>query len=150
MKVALIDMDGVIADTGHRNWLVDDIKNVPSCDKQARWDTFHGLMEFDEPFYGIINDVNSIPSDVLIIILTGRPEKYKAGTLRQLEEWGVNHDHLIMRKEGDKQSAVTLKKRVAMNMIEIGLEIVKAMDDRADICAMYRELEIPTVEISYE
>lgn len=149
MKVALIDMDGVIADTHHREWIIDNIKSVPKEKKQARWDMFHRFMNLDEPLNGIIIDVNSIPIDTLIIILTGRPEKYKEETLKQLKQWGVRYDHLIMRKNGDKQSAVHMKKRAAMNMMEIGLDIVKAYDDRADICEMYCELEIPTVEIKY-
>lgn len=149
MKVALVDMDGVVADTYHRNWIINDIKNVPSDRKQQVWDKFHGMMIFDEPYNGIILDIAALPADVLVVILTGRPEKYEVETRKQLERWGVRHDHLIMRKDGNKQSAVTMKKKVAMKMMEIGLDIVKAYDDRADICDMYRGLDISTVEVKY-
>jgi len=147
MKVALIDMDGCVADVKHRVWIVSNLDAVAPHRRQEMWDMFHSAMEFDEPARSVINVVNSLSSDVLVVILTGRPEKYKAGTLEQLTRWKVRHDHLIMRKEGDRQSSVNLKKQVVMHMMEIGLEIVQAIDDREDICDMYRELEIPTVEI---
>ena len=149
MKVALVDMDGCVADEGHRNWIVADIVNVPKDKKQARWDAYHELMVNDKPFNEIIICVNTLPSDILVVILTGRPEKWELETRQQLMKWGVRHNHLIMRKDGDRQSAVHMKKRIAMSMIEIGLDIVKAYDDRADICDAYRKLEIPTIEVKH-
>ena len=146
MKVALVDMDGCVADDDLRKWILIDESFETD---EERYELYHRSMCNDEPFKGIINGVNSLPADVLVVILTGRPEKYKEETLKQLTEWGVRHDHLIMRKDNDKQSSVTMKKHVALHMIEIGLDIVKAIDDRVDICAMYRELEIETIEVKH-
>lgn len=142
-------MDGVIADVRHRDWIVNRIPDVKKENKQDAWDMYHHQMIHDTPLNGIILGVDALPKDVLVVILTGRPDKYEEQTLKQLKLWGVRYDHLIMRKEGDRQSAVHMKKRVALHMIEIGLDIVKAYDDRPDICEMYRQLEIETVEINY-
>ena len=61
MKVALVDMDGCIADERHRNWIVGKIPSLSKELKQDAWDSYHKAMWADEPFKGIIDDVNSLP-----------------------------------------------------------------------------------------
>lgn len=147
MNIVIVDMDGVIADDAHRKHIANSIYRLPKDEKQAAWDSYHEAMRFDDPNKGIISHVNFLSKENIVAIVTGRPEKWREGTEKQLSQWGVTYDNLYMRTDGDKQSAVTLKKGIVEGFHKYGLKITKAIDDREDICKMYEEFNIPTWRI---
>lgn len=125
----IMDLDGCAADDRHR---VQFVKQIPKD-----YNAYHALMHLDPP---INKEIWQGRSDV--IVLTGRPNNYFPQTTAWMEDHGMECYYMLMRPQGNVESAVDLKRRWAENLIREGLHIDKAYDDREDIVAAYRKLGI--------
>ena len=124
--LAVIDLDGVVADVRHR------LHHVSG--KSRNWDAF---------FDGIAGDpvlpegravVDRLAADHEIVYLTGRPERTRA----QTDEWLVRHElpqgQVIMRPEGDRRPARVLKPRL-LRSLAAGRQVAIVVDDDEAVCA---------------
>lgn len=92
----ICDIDGTIADTSRREHLVPD------------WDAFHADMENDPPFLDTIQLLSHLSGNYRVLMLTGRPEKYRTPTIRWLKRHEIYHE-LVMRPDSDFNKAPILK-----------------------------------------
>ncbi len=134
--VAVIDIDGVVADVRHR---VHHLRRRP-----ARWDRFFAAAA-DDPLLDVGADVvRELAGAHPVIWLSGRPESLR----RVTERWLVAHDlpagRLLLRPDGDYRPAAQFKLEVVRGLAENG-GVAAALDDDPAVVAALRTAGFPIV-----
>lgn len=130
-KVIIVDMDGTISDASWRQNL------IPSAG--GSWEEFHSRCPEDKPTT-IIEAVNILSEWFDIIISTARPEYARNDTLEWIfknAKFGVKA--IYMR--GEHQYHMPSPDLKHFHLCEIksrGHNVFMAIDDREDVCEMYR------------
>ena len=137
--VVLVDMDGTIADASRR-----ERKFLRA--KRKDWAGFFRDMENDPPIASVMERVRELAQRYDIVILTGRPEKYRTQTEAWLAKQELPYTRLLMRKHGDRRPDFEAKAALLAELDQ--RRIVLALDDRPPVCAAYRELGIRVIEIA--
>ncbi len=128
-KAVLVDVDGTLSDASHRlHFLLSRPKD---------WDGFFAAMDADPPVEAVVRWVQNLAHDHEIVIVTGRPEKYKARTRAWLERHGVPFSRIFMRADGDRRPDNVAKAEVLRRLRPA--DIAFAIDDRGPVCAMWKE-----------
>jgi hypothetical protein len=99
--LAIVDIDGVVADVRHR------IKYVEQNPKD--WKRFFAAAVHDDPHPEGLAVVERLAQDHEIVFLTGRPEHLRDDTLAWLTRHGIGGHRLVMRREGDRRPAARAK-----------------------------------------
>jgi len=141
-KVVIFDVDGTLANCEHRLRFITE--------RPKRWKEFFAEQENDaliEPIATLFRSLRSAGTN--IIVLTARPGEYRAET----ERWLLSHDlggysRLIMREAGDRRNDQYVKKDVLDRLRAEGYEIVFAVEDRARVCAMWRENGVTCLQVA--
>ncbi len=124
--VAVIDVDGVVADVRHR------LAHLSS--RPRDWDAFFAAAADDPPLTVGITRVRALAEDHDIVWLTGRPEHLRATTLA----WFARHDlpsgRLIMRRGGDRRPAKVVK-RGELRRLAAGRTVEIVIDDDPAVVA---------------
>ena len=124
--LAVIDLDGVLADVRHR------LHHVSGSRRD--WDAF---------FAGIADDpvlpegravAERLSEDHDLVYLTGRPERTRAQTDAWLARHELPQGQVIMRPEGDRRPARVLKPRL-LRSLAAGRQVAVIVDDDADVCS---------------
>ena len=101
-SLAVLDIDGTVADVSHRRHLLD----VPS---PTRWNQFFASANDDPLLVDGAELAQHLATEHQIIWITGRPERMRSLT----EEWLRRHDlpvgPLLMQPEGDDRPARFVK-----------------------------------------
>lgn len=109
--IAIVDIDGVVADVRHR---LHHITGRPK-----NWGAFFAAADRDPPHEEGVEVVRTLARDHDIIYLTGRPEHLRDATVEWLERHGIGGHELMMRPEGDRRPAAVVKvqllRRLARN-----------------------------------
>lgn len=103
----IFDLDNTLCDAEHRSHLA----------REKKWDEFHSLALKDDPT-PIINIYEALVRDSApCVILTGRPEKYRALT----ENWFIKQDlplvTMVMRADDDFRPDHEFKLEVVKRLI---------------------------------
>lgn len=114
-KVAVIDLDGVVADVRHRLHFVEQ--------RPKNWDGFFGACSSDPVLPQGLELVVHLASDHTIVYLSGRPESCRESTQNWLDRVGAPPGQLILRAEGDRRPARITKVEL-LNSIEQDVAIV--------------------------
>ena len=137
-KIILCDIDGTIANNGHRQHFLEGKKD---------WDGFFSELINDEPIFPIINKViEEYKAGKDIIFLTGRPERYRYSTTTWLKEYFSFDIKLLMRKDGDLHNKVIVKKQIFETNFNAS-EIDYILDNDPDLLAMWNNYGIKTFEV---
>ncbi len=128
-KAVLVDVDGTLSDASHR---LHFLRSRPKD-----WDGFFAAMDADPPVEAVVRWVQNLAHDHEIVIVTGRPEKYKARTRAWLERHGVPFSRIFMRADGDRRPDYVAKAAVLRQIAPA--DIAFAIDDRGPVCAMWKE-----------
>lgn len=147
MKSIVVDLDDTLCNTSQRQHTIwrDENGKIPL----ESWELFHSLCAEDEPNQDVIRMLDAFETfigtkeETGIIIVTARPEKYRAVTLDWLKRYLVKVDALIMRPDGDKTGSEYLKIRLLEqwfgtkeNVLE---RIAFCLDDRDKVVKAYRD-----------
>ena len=136
--IVCIDIDGTLSDHSHRKEFVET--------KPKNWEKFFEGMDKDplnKWCWELMTAMSS--AGFKIILLTGRPDKYREVTEKWLEEYDVPYDKLIMRKEGDHRDDTIVKKELIEENFLKG-QILFVVDDRSRVCEMYRDLGLTCLQ----
>jgi len=128
--LAVIDIDGVVADVRHRLHLVES--------RPKRWDEFFALAADDPPLPTGVELVLSLAPDHDIVWLTGRPERIRRVTSRWLEAHGLPSSRLLMRGGRDFRPA-RIAKREQLRQLRAEREVAVVVDDDPDVVATLTE-----------
>ena len=134
-QAAIFDIDGTLSDSTHReHFLRGESKD---------WAAFFEAGEHDDPNALIVEELKAcIRSGREIVLMTGRPEKYRTMTLNWLENHGIAYHALLMRPDRCFDKSRDLKGRWLSEMAETH-EFVVAYDDEHSNVAEFAEAGIP-------
>lgn len=100
-RVAVFDLDGTLADTGHREHHLRGRKN---------WDAFFAQAVHDQVHpEGLAAHRTAVQHGLTVVYLSGRPESQRDASLRWLRENGFIPGELLLRPPGDRRPAAVVK-----------------------------------------
>lgn len=125
--MAVIDIDGVLADVRHR---LHHIQGRP-----RDWDAFFGEVSADAVLEDGRREVMAaVASGLGIVYLTGRPERCMPDTVHWLERHEFPEGDLLMRRDSDRRPARLLKVE-ALRRLSGSCEIAYLLDDDPEVLA---------------
>ena len=133
--LAVIDIDGVVADARHRLHLIQG--------KPRRWDEFFAAAGDDPPLADGVALVRELAADHDVRWLTGRPERNRRLTATWLAAQDLPAEPLLMRPDRDFRPA-RLTKRDELRKLRRDREIGIVVDDDADVIEMLAADGFPT------
>lgn len=133
MKAILFDIDGTLADNWHRQHLVQS--DTPD------WDKFFDSMSQDAPNKPVVELYELVKASdrYTIILVSGRPERYRGQTISWLDRHNITFNKLYMRPDGDRRPDFMVKKDMLDAIVGDGYEILFVIDDRTQTVKMWRE-----------
>jgi uncharacterized HAD superfamily protein len=137
--IAIVDIDGTIADVNHRLHFVRGRG-------RKDWKRFFNAMHEDRPIPKVIDWVRALAKDHEIVLVTGRPEEYRDVTERWLRENDVPYARLLMRGLGDRRQDVVTKSELVSTLDRNRIDL--AIDDRPPVCEAYRAMGIRCHDVS--
>lgn len=147
MRCYLFDIDGTVADIGHRLPLIQG--------EQKNWAGFFAACVDDKPIAHVCELVARLsPWDddgsEEIIFVSGRSDEVRADTLRWLQTHvgPVHSSHLYMRAAGDHRPDYVVKAELLDRVLADGYEPIMAFEDRDQVVKMWRERGIPCAQVA--
>ncbi len=139
MKSVLVDIDHTISDAFWR----DPMMGVSS------WDEYHLAAEHDKPLHDVVSLVRCLKSCYNLIGFTARPEKFRARTNLWCVKYQVPLDEMLMRPDESYKPAPEIKRTLIEKRFgdRIHEEIAFVLEDREDVCAMFRGLGITVLQV---
>jgi len=132
--LAVLDVDGVVADVGHRLHYLDS--------RPRDWAGFFSAAGQDPPLPQGVQLARTLAAQYALTWLTGRPEQLRAVT----EDWFARHSlpaaPLHMRREGDRRPAALVKTGVLRQLARTGA-IAVVVDDDPEVLAAVRAAGFP-------
>ncbi len=132
-----MDVDGVVSDAGHRQHLVRD----------RRWNEFFDGCPDDPPIEPSIALVESLAPDVAVVLLTARPRRLLADTVKWLDAHRVRWDLLVLRPPDCARSSRDYKAAEVKSLRRHGFELLYALEDDPRNVSMYTEADVACVYI---
>ena len=133
----VVDVDGVISDGSNRQHLA----------QARRWDEFFAGCPDDPPLEAAVALVNSLASDVAVVLLTARPWPLLDDTVSWLEAHKVRWDLLILRPPNSGVRSRAYKAAEVDNLRHHGFELLCALEDDPRNVEMYNEAQVPCVYV---
>jgi FMN phosphatase YigB (HAD superfamily) len=140
-KVAIVDIDGVVADVRHR---VHHVEQRPK-----NWKRFFAEAVHDEPHAEGLAVVAKLAEDHEVVFLTGRPEHLRSDTTAWLARHGLDSYRLLMRAEGDRGPSARFKVR-EVDRLARHREIAIVIDDDDAVIAAMRAAGYATLHADWE
>jgi hypothetical protein len=140
--LAVIDVDGVVADVRHRLRFL----------RAGDWEGFFAAAEGDPPLGDGVALVLDLARNHDVVWLTGRPERSRQVTRRWLREQHLPVGELRMRPDADRRPARVFK-RDQVRRLARARDIAVVVDDDPDVVAMLEEDGWPVLRadwVTYE
>ena len=139
--LAIIDLDGVVADVRHR---LHHLRG-----RRKDWDAFFAAASADTVHPEGAAIVTTLAADHEIVFLTGRPSHLGPATARWLVEQGLGDHRVVMRPPGDRRPAAVVKLEL-LRELAAGREVGIVVDDDPDVLAAMRRAGHPTFVADWE
>jgi hypothetical protein len=131
--IAVLDIDGVLADVRHR---------LPLLERSPKdWDGFFAGIPDDPPLDVGMALAAELAREHEVLYLTGRPERTRAATSAWLCRHGLPPGRLVMRRDGDRRPARVLK----LALLQRLAGIAAVVDDDPAVCAAVRAAGYPVL-----
>jgi predicted secreted acid phosphatase len=148
MRCVIFDIDGTLADASHR---VHHIKKQPKD-----WDAFFAETPNDKPVPHIVELLRLVRSSGwgAVVFVSGRPERTRGDTVAWLRKHNIHNTEyhgqlrLFMRADGDRRDDDIVKYEILQRMRGDGLSPIMAFDDRDRVVKMWRENNVPTLQVA--
>ncbi|AJT62778.1 phosphatase domain-containing protein [Streptomyces chattanoogensis] len=124
--LAVFDLDGTLADSGHRQHLLQR--------RPRDWNAFFAAATQDPPLAEGVTLALRSAEDCEVVYLTGRPERCRRDTLAWLGRHGLPEGRLWMRPNADRRPARQTKLETLHRMAR-GREVRHVVDDDELVCA---------------
>jgi beta-phosphoglucomutase-like phosphatase (HAD superfamily) len=125
LPIAVVDIDGVLADASHRQHYLDA--------RPRDWDGFFEAVGGDVPITDGVRLVVELSEDHEVVLLSGRPEVTRQETLTWLDRTGVPYSRLLLRRDSDRRPAPAMKAAALARLGPPGRIAVVVDDDHAVI-----------------
>lgn len=128
--VAVVDIDGVLADVRHR---------LHHVSKQSKdWAAFFAAAPGDAALDTGLETVRRLAEVAEVVYLSGRPESCRQDTLVWFERHQVPPGELLLRRPGDRRPA-RITKIEALERISERARVTVLVDDDPLVCRAARE-----------
>lgn len=138
--LAVVDLDGVVADVAHR------LHHIEGSRKD--WSAFFAAAVDDPPHEEGLAVVGQLEAEHEVVYLTGRPESCRSDTEVWLEAHGIGGHRLVMRPEGVRRPAAALK-RALLEDLATGRQVAVVVDDDPLVIAAMQEAGVPTFHAAW-
>lgn len=139
-KCIIVDIDGTIADIGHRLHFIKDGKK--------QWDNFFAAAVDDKPIPDVIALVQSLDLARLdIVMVSGRPARTREATCTWLNRFMVPRGVLLMRPDGDHREDHVVKEEILDRDILPHWDVLCSIDDRNQVVSMWRRRGITCLQV---
>ena len=139
-RIAVFDVDGTLMDVNHRRHYVSG--------KDKDWKSFFDYMEFDTINDHVFQMAHALHNDGYdIIVVSGRNEKHRDITVKQLAFGKLDYVKLIMRPDDNYEPDFVFKKSVLDALVDADLKPQFAVDDRPSVVQMWRENDVPCFDV---
>lgn len=139
-RVAIFDVDGTLMDIDHRRKYVSG--------DQKDWKSFFDYMEFDTIRDDVFHLAHALEADgYIIIVCSGRNEKHRDITEKQLAFGKLKYEALMMRGDADYRPDYEVKQEMLDRMRDEGLDPKIAVDDRPSVVKMWRDNGITCFDV---
>lgn len=138
--LAIVDVDGVVADVRHR------LHHLESRPKD--WASFFATADDDPPLTEGVARVRALLADHDVVYLTGRPERLRGVTERWLERHGIAGTRLVMRRGGDFRPAKVTKAE-ELRRLARGRLVAIVLDDDPEVCTALRDAGWPVEQATW-
>lgn len=92
--------------------------------------------------------VASLIKDKLVLLVSGREDKYREQTISFLDQHRINYEKLMMREAGDFRKDSIVKKEIFDTQIRGFYNIDFVLDDRNQVVAMWRQLGLTCLQVA--
>jgi len=139
----ILDLDGTLFDTSAR-W--NECEKLANGNKRMFWECYQSprFMNLDKPKWDVITFVQQLIEEKkpeVIAVVSGRSEKQREDTLKQLSEIGIEPNEVVLRGEKDFRKDHEFKSDVVRRLKgKYGEGKVIAIDD-SDAVLKYLEEE---------
>ncbi|WP_406390189.1 hypothetical protein [Streptomyces sp. NBC_00887] len=123
--LAVFDLDGTLADSGHRQHFLEGARRD--------WGGFFAAAVDDPPLEEGVSLALSSAEECEIVYLTGRPERCRRDTLAWLEQQGLPRGHVHMRRNDDRRPARRTKVEI-LKRLGREREVRVLVDDDELVC----------------
>lgn len=131
MKTIIVDIDGTLADVGHR------LIHVQKPGKK-NWKAFFQAMHLDALNVWCRELMVAMKAaGFRIALVSGRPDDYKQTIEQWLLQYDVPYDLLYLRKGGDYRQDTIIKREILRRYFE-KKDILFVVDDRPSVVEMWR------------
>jgi hypothetical protein len=134
--LAVIDIDGVIADVRHRLVHLET--------KPRDWDAFFDGIPDDQVLPEGRGVVDRLAADHDLVYLTGRPERTRPATEAWLRRHRLPRGQLVMRRDGDRRPARQAKPSL-LRGLAAGRQVAVVVDDDPEVCAALEQAGWPVL-----
>lgn len=132
-KAIICDLDGTLALMNGRSPF-----DASKCDEDL----------LNEPVANVLKNYKKLGYQVLLV--SGREDKFKAPTLRFLENHAIAFDDLIMRKSSDSRKDSIIKTEIYNRFIKDRYFVEFVLDDRNQVVDTWRkDLKLPCFQVNY-
>lgn len=137
-RAVIFDIDGTLSNPEHRLHFV----RGPKKD----WGPFFDSLGDDTLVESIAQLRAELSENNSIVIVTGRPEKYRHETESWLDRWAIWYDKLYMRPDNDTRPDCAVKSQILDGIIEDGYAPWLVIDDRESVIEMWRDRGLTTLQ----
>ncbi len=140
--VAVVDLDGVLADVRHR---LHHLDRTPKD-----WDGFFAALADD----GVLAEGRAVVERLVaegyeLVYVTGRNEDLRAGTVDWLERHALPLAPLLMRRPGDRRPARLTKLALLRRLSAAGRQVAVVVDDDAAVVRALRSAGYPVLHAEW-
>ncbi|MEU5654952.1 hypothetical protein ABZ802_04935 [Streptomyces sp. NPDC047737] len=123
--LAVFDLDGTLADSGHRQHFLEG--------RRRDWAGFFAAAPDDPPLEEGVGLALASAEECEVVYLTGRPERCRRDTVAWLEEQGLPRGSLHMRRNDDRRPARRTKLEI-LERLGRTREVRVLVDDDELVC----------------
>jgi hypothetical protein len=140
LPLAVVDIDGVVADVRHR------LHHVETRPKD--WPAFFAAAHDDPPLAEGVERVLALLDDHDVVYVTGRPEHLRSVTEDWLDRHGIGGRRLVMRRYRDFRPARATKAEEIRKLAR-GRTVAVVIDDDPDVCDALRAAGWPVEQAEW-
>ena len=144
----MVDLDGVLADTTHRQHHIERRAGRPPG--RDGWRQFFAAAGADPVIPATRALLRWLPEEVTIVLLSARPGWIFDTTVGGLEQHEVPWHLLVLRGEGPVGPAAAFKRDVVRTLADAGFRIEACLDDDPAVVAAYRADGVPVLPVAME
>ncbi len=134
-ECVIFDLDGTFAFLGDRS---------PYDASSAEHD------EVNEAVHFVYEAIRWGKPETVVLLVSGREDRWRAETERWLERHGVVADGLFMRRAGDRRKDTIVKREIYQRHIEGRYTVRVVFDDRDQVVRLWRdELDLPCFQVAW-